>query len=86
MSEQDLFDTSVTFKDLGLRGSVVKGLTEAGFEHPTTIQAKLIPPILEGKDVMGQARTGTGKTASFALPILHPIDADVPQQALVLAP
>lgn len=83
---QDLFDTSVTFSGMGLRDSVVKGLTEAGFEHPTDIQAKLIPAILAGKDVIGQARTGTGKTAAFGLPIFHLADPDVQMQGLVLTP
>ncbi len=82
----DLFDTSVTFADLGLRNSVVRAVEAAGFKHPTTIQAKLIPPILAGKDVIGQARTGTGKTAAFGLPIVHLADRDITAQALILAP
>lgn len=85
-SDQELFDTSVTFADLGLSEKVVKGLTAAGFEHPTGIQAALIPPILAGKDVIGQAKTGTGKTAAFGLPILSLCDPDTRGQALVLAP
>ena len=83
---QDLFDTSVTFQGLGLRDSVVKGLTDAGFEHPTDIQAKLIPEIVAGHDVIGQARTGTGKTAAFGLPIFHLADPNVRMQGLVLTP
>ncbi|MEO1236111.1 MAG: DEAD/DEAH box helicase [Planctomycetota bacterium] len=83
---QELFDTSVTFADLGLSEKVVKGLTAAGFEHPTGIQAALIPPIMDGKDVIGQAKTGTGKTAAFGLPILSMADPDIRGQALVLAP
>ncbi|MEZ6190114.1 MAG: DEAD/DEAH box helicase [Phycisphaerales bacterium] len=83
---QDLFDTDQSFADLGLRNSVVKGLTEAGFQHPTDIQAKLIPAILAGKDVIGQARTGTGKTAAFGLPIFHLADPDTQMQGLVLTP
>jgi ATP-dependent RNA helicase DeaD len=66
----ELFDTSVTFADLGLHPDVVKGLDEHGFVHPTAIQAQIIRPILKGKDVIGQARTGTGKTAAFGLPFL----------------
>jgi ATP-dependent RNA helicase DeaD len=84
--EQELFDTSKTFADLGLSERVVKGLTEAGFEHPTGIQAELIPLIIQGKDVIGQAKTGTGKTAAFGLPVLSMADPDIRGQALVLAP
>ena len=86
MSNQDLFDTSVSFSDLGLRDSVVQGLTEAGFQHPTDIQARLIPEILAGNDVIGQARTGTGKTAAFGLPLFHLADPKVRMQALILTP
>lgn len=86
MNEQQIFDTEQTFADLGLRDSVVRGLDKEGFNHPTHIQAQLIPKILEGRDVMGQARTGTGKTAAFALPILHGADKNTPIQALILAP
>ena len=82
----DLFDTELSFADMGLRSSVLKGIEASGFTHPTTIQAKLIPLILAGKDVIGQARTGTGKTAAFGLPIFHLADPDTPMQALVLTP
>lgn len=74
------------FSDLGLRSSVCKGAESQGFENPTDIQAQLIPLVLSGKDVMGQARTGTGKTAAFGMPILHLADPDTPMQALVLVP
>ena len=83
---QDVFDETVGFADLGLREDVLKGLEEAGFVHPTHIQAQLIPMVMQGKDTLGQAKTGTGKTASFSLPQLHLIDEDKPIQALVLAP
>ena len=82
----DLFATETSFADMGLRNSVLKGIEASGFTHPTTIQAKLIPLILAGKDVIGQARTGTGKTAAFGLPIFHLADKDTPMQALVLTP
>ena len=64
----------------------MKGLTEAGFEHPTAIQAKIIPIILSGKDVLGQAKTGTGKTAAFGLPLLSKAKRGVPFNALLLVP
>jgi ATP-dependent RNA helicase DeaD len=83
---QDLFDTSVSFADLGLTPDVVKGLTDTGFVHPTDIQAKLIPAIMNGKDVIGQARTGTGKTAAFGLPIFSLADKSVSMQGLILTP
>ena len=83
---EEVFAESTSFDALGLRSSVLKGIEAAGFQQPTDIQARLIPAILGGKDVIGQAKTGTGKTASFALPILHLADADVPMQALVLVP
>lgn len=82
----DIFDASQTFADLGLRDSVLRGVTEAGFVHPTDIQARLIPPALRGLDVIGQAKTGTGKTAAFGLPILHLADKDLPMLALILTP
>lgn len=82
----ETFDQTTTFEHLGLRASVLKGIAEAGFEHPTLIQARLIPPFLKGKDVLGQAKTGTGKTAAFGLPLIHLCDKDRPFQALCLAP
>lgn len=82
----DLFDTTNTFESLGLRNSVLKGVTEAGFKHPTLVQGKLIPAILAGKDVMGQAKTGSGKTASFGLPLLHLCNKELAGQALILCP
>ena len=82
----DIFDTSTDFAQLGLRSSVLKGLKEAGFEQPTDIQAKLIPALLNGDDVIGQAKTGTGKTAAFGLPILHMADESIAMQALILVP
>jgi ATP-dependent RNA helicase DeaD len=82
----EIFESGKTFADLGLRSSVVKGVDAAGFKHPTSIQASLIPVALTGKDVLGQAKTGTGKTAAFGLPLLHMCGKDEPYQALVLAP
>ena len=81
-------DTTVTlFKDLNLSDPVLKSLDSVGYETPTPIQARTIPPLLLGKDVLGEAQTGTGKTAAFALPILSRIDTKkkIPQ-VLVLAP
>ena len=82
----DTLRTDITFDDLGLREDVLAGIKSYGFEHPTDIQAELIPVALAGKDVIGQAKTGTGKTAAFTLPILHNADPDIKGQALILAP
>lgn len=82
----DIFVDDQTFADLGLRSSVLKGLEEMGFEKPTAIQASMIPPAIAGKDILGQAKTGTGKTAAFGLPIYHMIEKGVALQVLILAP
>ncbi|MCU0755197.1 MAG: DEAD/DEAH box helicase [Xanthomonadales bacterium] len=75
------------FADLGLPETLLRALDEVGYESPSPIQAETIPPLLSGRDVLGQAQTGTGKTAAFALPILASLDLSraVPQ-ALVLTP
>jgi ATP-dependent RNA helicase RhlE len=81
-----------TFTDLGLAAPLLKTLAAEGYETPTPIQAQAIPPVLAGKDLLGIAQTGTGKTAAFALPILHRL-GDLPRRmerrspkVLVLAP
>ncbi|MBN8741543.1 MAG: ATP-dependent RNA helicase [Lysobacterales bacterium 69-70] len=79
--------TPTTFRELNLPAPVLKALDEVGYESPSPIQAATIPPLLAGRDVLGQAQTGTGKTAAFALPILSRIDpTKAYPQALVLAP
>ncbi|MGD1900015.1 MAG: DEAD/DEAH box helicase [Phormidesmis sp.] len=79
--------TVQSFQDLNLSEPLLAALNDAGYENPTPIQAKTIPPILDGKDIIGQAQTGTGKTAAFALPVLDNIDINNNHpQALVLAP
>ncbi|HSR66112.1 MAG TPA: DEAD/DEAH box helicase, partial [Xanthomonadaceae bacterium] len=78
---------SPNFTDLGLPEPLLRALADVGYESPSPIQAATIPPLLGGRDVLGQAQTGTGKTAAFALPILARIDATQhAPQALVLAP
>jgi ATP-dependent RNA helicase DeaD len=80
-------EASESFTSLGLDPAVLKALKDVGYETPSAIQAATIPPLLEGRDVIGMAQTGTGKTAAFALPILSRIDTDQrTPQALVLAP
>ncbi len=76
-----------TFADLGLAGPVLNAVVGVGYEAPSPIQAATIPPLLAGRDVVGLAQTGTGKTAAFALPILSRLDLTQREpQALVLAP
>ncbi len=75
------------FHALQLAAPLMQALLDVGYENPTPIQAQTIPLILAGRDVLGQAQTGTGKTAAFALPILSNIDlSETDPQALVLAP
>ena len=75
------------FSDLNLIAPLLKALGDVGYETPSPIQALTIPLILDGKDVLGQAQTGTGKTAAFALPLLSKIDVKLKAtQVLVLAP
>jgi ATP-dependent RNA helicase DeaD len=84
-----MMDTAATFADLGLRDELLDALTQLGYEEPTPIQREAVPPLVGGRDVLGQAATGTGKTAAFALPILQRLaagrDARAPV-ALVLVP
>ena len=78
---------TLKFTDLGLSEPLLRALADVGYESPSPIQAATIPPLLQGRDVLGQAQTGTGKTAAFALPILARIDPRQHRpQALVLAP
>jgi len=78
---------SISFKDLNLIEPLQMALNDVGYEIPTPIQALMIPVILNGKDVLGQAQTGTGKTAAFALPLLSKLDLEkIEPQILVLTP
>ena len=75
------------FNQLNLHPDLVETVAELGYQTPTPIQAAVIPAMLNGQDVNGQAQTGTGKTAAFALPIIHNLDSDQPGvQALVVVP
>src|SRR6187431_3262889 len=80
-------EREVTFADLGLDPRVLQAVQDVGYETPSPIQAATIPTLLGGRDVLGVAQTGTGKTAAFALPILSRLDlSQKSPQALVLAP
>ena len=74
------------FAALGVRNSILKGLAEIGFEKPSEIQQLLIPVALTGVDILGQARTGTGKTAAFGIPVLCRVEAGTGTQCLILTP
>jgi ATP-dependent RNA helicase DeaD len=78
---------AVSFKDLGLSAAIQQTLDELGYQDPTAIQAQAIPELLSGHDVIGQAQTGTGKTAAFGLPLLQYLEPDNPEvQAIVMTP
>src|SRR5512134_3760933 len=79
--------TAKSFRDLGLSEDLLQTLEELGYAEPTPIQAQAIPPLLAGHDIIGQAQTGSGKTAAFGIPMMEYVDADVEGvQALVLTP
>jgi ATP-dependent RNA helicase DeaD len=76
-----------TFADLGLAPDLLEAIRDVGYEAPSPIQDQAIPPLLRGADVIGQAQTGSGKTAAFGLPMLQYVDPSEPEvQALVLTP
>jgi ATP-dependent RNA helicase RhlE len=81
----------MSFEVFGLAEPLVRAVSAAGYTQPTPIQAQAIPPVLEGRDLLGSAQTGTGKTAAFALPVLHrmasrAVPANRPIRVLVLSP
>ncbi len=79
--------TMPRFAELAIASPLLQAIDEAGYESPSPIQAQSIPPLLEGRDLLGQAQTGTGKTAAFALPLLSRVDLSQKQpQILVLTP
>lgn len=77
----------ITFNDFSLKGSILRSIQEMGFEEPTPIQAEAVPIVLEGRDLIGLAQTGTGKTAAFGLPMLNNFDPHSENiQGLILCP
>ncbi|MGE5673788.1 MAG: DEAD/DEAH box helicase [Mycobacterium leprae] len=85
--EHRIGDTGAGFAAMPIHEAILKSLDEMGFEEPSPIQAEAIPLLLEGKDLIGQAQTGTGKTAAYAIPLLQRLKPDVQRpQGLVLAP
>ena len=86
VDDPETFALDQKFSDLGLSDDVQRALTEKGFEHPTLIQSQMIPFALDGEDVLGQARTGTGKTAAFGLPTLGMVKKGEAFSAMILVP
>lgn len=84
---RSLNNLTITFQDFQLSESLMKAINRMGFEEATPIQAETIPLGLQNKDVIGQAQTGTGKTAAFGIPLVEKIDPASPNiQAIIIAP
>lgn len=79
-------EKNVNFEELGISKKVLSALSAMGFEAPSPIQSETIPHVLGGKDIIGQAQTGTGKTAAFGIPLVEKVTPDKVVQALVLTP
>lgn len=80
-------DQTLKFSDLGISEEILKSVEEMGYTQPSEIQTQAIPFVLQGRDVIGQAQTGTGKTAAFAIPIIELVDSDLNHpQAIILCP
>ncbi|MBX3372568.1 MAG: DEAD/DEAH box helicase [Phycisphaeraceae bacterium] len=82
----DIFDTTIGFADLALSDPVRRAIDDLGFVHPTLAQAQIIPLALTGRDILGQSKTGTGKTLAFAVPAIEALKDRAPFGALVLCP
>ena len=78
--------TELTFKELGLKESLLKAIGDLGYVNPSDIQAEAIPVVIEGRDIIGQAQTGTGKTAAFGLPMLNNMTKKDSISSIILAP
>lgn len=80
-------EKELTFSDLGISEEILRAVEDMGYTQPSTIQSQSIPLLLEGQDVIGQAQTGTGKTAAFGIPIIDQVDTSINKpQALILCP
>ena len=80
MSSAATSSDALSFASLGLRAELLRALADEGYETPTPVQAQAIPPILQGRDVLAGAQTGTGKTAAFTLPLLQRLLAARPNR------
>ena len=86
IKQEDIFEPTHVFKDFDFQERILQNLEKRGYEKPTPIQDGAMPAILDGRDLIGLANTGTGKTAAFVLPILHRIATNAAYQVLVMAP
>ena len=86
-SNETEFPPCASFDDMGLSDQLLRGVYAYGFEKPSVIQSVAITPIVKGRDILGQAQSGTGKTGTFGIGVLSRVDPEVKQtQALILAP
>ena len=86
-NQSSIIDKTVNFKDLGLCNELWEAWVRLGYKHPSKIQKEAIPYALKGKDIIGLAETGSGKTAAFGLPILQELlNVQTPFFALILSP
>ncbi|MDD2566768.1 MAG: DEAD/DEAH box helicase, partial [Thiovulaceae bacterium] len=86
MQENAQQEQTILFEDLGLKKEILRSIKEAGFTAPSPIQAEAIPVVLAGHDMVGQAHTGTGKTAAFGLPALSNMNLNGGVELLVITP
>ena len=85
--KKDIDSKTNSFADFGLSKEVLQAVAGMGFEEPTPIQEKTIPVIMQGRDIIGQAQTGTGKTAAFGIPLIEKVDPrKFSVQAIILTP
>jgi superfamily II DNA/RNA helicase len=85
-TQDDIYDTNVTFFDLGLHPRILRNITSRNYKNPTKIQSQTIPSILEKKDLLGLASTGSGKTGAFLIPVLSLLMSDTTKRCLIIAP
>jgi ATP-dependent RNA helicase DeaD len=86
-SKETFMENTIKFSDLGISEEILRAVEEMGYTQPSPIQSQAIPFVLEGRDVIGQAQTGTGKTAAFAIPIIDLVDPEFNRpQAIILCP
>jgi superfamily II DNA/RNA helicase len=86
IAEEVKYESTNTFDDFGLHPQIIQNIKERGYTNPTPIQDQGIPVLMQNKDIVGIANTGTGKTAAFLLPLVHKIANDNTQGALIMAP
>jgi ATP-dependent RNA helicase DeaD len=86
-TKDNIMENTIKFSDLGISEEILRAVEEMGYTQPSPIQLQAIPFVLQGRDVIGQAQTGTGKTAAFAIPIIDLVDPDfIKPQAIILCP